>query len=239
MSQNNYRSQVLLEFNPDIRFPSFLIRNGLYKAVVRHAGKLNGRLMDLGCGSKPYKSLFQVDEYIGVDYNSEGHPHDNEQIDVFYDGKTLPFPAEYFDSVFSTEVFEHVFNLEEILTEVHRVMKKGGKILVTCPFSISEHEAPNDYARYTSFALKHLFEKKGFKVLAFEKTGNHVLAIMQLRIMYIHMHIMPVIKNIPVVRAILRLVVYAGMNAWALLKNKLLPVRTDLYLNNVILCEKI
>ena len=53
--------------------------------------------MDFGCGSKPYKSLFNVEEYLGVDYYNEGHPHENEQIDVFYDGKNLPFPDNYFD----------------------------------------------------------------------------------------------------------------------------------------------
>jgi len=235
MSEN----QVPYIFNPDIRFPSYLIRKGLFNAIAKHAKMLNGRLMDLGCGSKPYKSLFSVTEYIGVDYNSEGHPHEGESIDVFYDGITLPFPDEYFDSVFSSEVFEHVFNLDDILKEIHRVMKKKGKILVTCPFSICEHEVPNDYARYTSFALRHLFEKSGFRVLHFEKTGNHVLTIMQLRIMYVHMHIMPFFKNIPGLRKILRFAVYTGMNTWALIKNKFLPVRTDLYLNNVIVCEKI
>lgn len=227
------------EFNPDIRSPSYIIRKGLYKAVQKNASYLEGRLMDFGCGSKPYQRLFNVSEYIGVDYNSEGHPHDGEQIDVFYDGKTLPFPNEYFDAVFSSEVFEHIFNLEDILTEVNRVMKKGGKILVTCPFAICEHEVPNDYARYSSFGLKHLFEKKGFRILAFEKTGNHVLTLMQLRIMYVHMHVLPVFKNIPVLRSALRLAIYTSMNAWALLKNKILPTRTDLYLNNVIVCEKI
>lgn len=232
-------THVPYTFNPDIRFPSYLIRKGLYNAVAKHAKKLNGRLMDLGCGSKPYKSLFGVSEYIGVDYNSEGHPHEGEAIDVFYDGKTLPFSDGYFDSVFCSEVFEHIFNLEDILEEVHRVMKRNGKILVTCPFSICEHEVPNDFARYTSFALKHIFEKSGFRVLEYEKTGNHVLTIMQLRIMYVHMHIMPFFKNIPVLRSVLRFAAYTGMNAWALVKNRLLPVRTDLYLNNVIVCEKI
>ena len=45
---------------------------------------LNGVLLDFGCGSKPYSSLFKVDEYNGVDFENEGHPHDNEQIDIFF-----------------------------------------------------------------------------------------------------------------------------------------------------------
>lgn len=233
------KNQVPYEFNPDIRHSSYLIRKGLYKAVKMYAPQLNGNLMDLGCGAKPYQSLFKVDNYIGVDYASEGHPHDNEDIDVYYDGITLPFPVEHFDAVFSSEVFEHVFNLEQLIPEINRVMKKGAKILVTCPFVICEHEVPNDYARYTSFAIKQLFQKNGFHVLAYEKTGTHVTAIMQLRLMYVHQHILPVFRKIPILRSGLRLLVYSGMNICAILKNKLLPKKTDLYLNNVILCEKI
>jgi SAM-dependent methyltransferase len=232
-------TKVPYDFNPDLRHPSFIIRNGLYQAVKKYAPRLSGKLIDLGCGAKPYRSLFNVESYIGVDYASEGHPHDNEDIDVYYDGITLPFPNQHFDAVFSSEVFEHVFNLEQLLPEVNRVMKNGAKILVTCPFVICEHEVPNDYARYTSFAIKHLFEKNGFRVLAYEKTGTHVTAIMQLRLMYIHQHIMPFFRKIPILRSGLRLVVYGGLNTCALIKNKLLPKKTDLYLNNVILCEKI
>jgi ubiquinone/menaquinone biosynthesis C-methylase UbiE len=119
--------------------------------------------LDFGCGCKPYESLFSnASQYTGLDFESEGHPYANEKIDLFYDGKSIPFKNAHFDAVFSSEVFEHVFNLEEIIPELNRVMKKGGKILVTCPFVWNEHEVPIDYARYTLFALNHLFEKKRF-----------------------------------------------------------------------------
>lgn len=230
--------QVPYEFNPDVRAPLYLIRRGLYKAIRRYAPELSGVLMDFGCGSKPYKSLFNVSSYVGVDYASEGHPHADEPVDVFYDGKTLPFPDAHFDSVFSSEVFEHVFNLPEMLPEINRVMKPGGRILITCPFVICEHEVPNDYARYTVFALRHLFEQSGFKVLEVDKTGNHVEAIMQLRLMYVHLHLMPFVRKVPVLRSALRLLAYTSMNLYARFLSRLLPVRKDLYLNNVFLCEK-
>ncbi|KAA2239146.1 class I SAM-dependent methyltransferase [Chitinophaga agrisoli] len=226
-------------FDPDVRYPHYLARNGVLKGIRHFSPLFSGRLMDLGCGSKPYRSLFNVDEYIGVDYNSEGHPHDGEPIDVFYDGKTLPFPDEHFDGVFSSEVFEHIFNLEEILAEVHRVMKKGAKLLFTCPFVISEHEVPNDFARYTMFALRHMLEKQGFRVVETRKSSSFVLAIMQMRIMYVHLHLMPFVRKIPVVRSGLRFVVYTWMNLVALLLDRVFPKRHDFYLNNIVLCEKI
>lgn len=227
------------EFDPPITQPNYLIRQRLLKSIQALAPKLNGRMMDFGCGQKPYKSLFSVSEYIGVDFENPGHPHLNEAIDVFYDGKTLPFDKEHFDSIFSSEVFEHVFNLEEILKELNRVLKVNGLILVTCPFSYCEHEVPNDYARYTSYAMKHLFTKNGFEVVEQVKTGNSIEAIAQLRLMYLHLHIHPKIKNIPIVRSAFRLIIYSCVNVAALACSKIFPGGKDLYMSNVLLCRKI
>lgn len=226
------------DFNPSITHPQYLTRKPLLRAIRRFAAECRGNLLDFGCGSKPYRDLFTVDKYVGVDFEGEGHSHQDEQIDFFYDGKTLPFAYETFDSIFSSEVFEHVFNLPEILSELSRVLKPGGSILVTCPFAICEHEVPNDFARYTSYALRHMFEEKGFEVLALEKTGNQVTTIHQLWIMYIHQHITPYFRKIPVIRSAFRLLTYTGLNLLALFWSKVLPDRKDLYLNTVILCRK-
>ena len=117
MSKMLYRD-LQYEFNPNLTYPAYLTRNRLLRGIAPYTGKLKGVMMDFGCGSKPYKSLFNVDKYIGVDYENPGHPHINEQIDVFYDGKVIPFQNEYFDAVFSSEVFEHIFNIDEILKEM-------------------------------------------------------------------------------------------------------------------------
>lgn len=148
------------DFNPSLNYPAYLTRRRLYEGITRQAGRMTGKMLDFGCGSKPYKSLFtNVQQYVGLDFENLGHSHANEQIDFFYDGKNIPFSDETFDSVFTSEVFEHVFNLEQIIPEIYRVIKKGGNILITCPFAICEHETPNDYARYSSYGLKHLMEK--------------------------------------------------------------------------------
>ena len=160
------------EFEPSFMHPYYFVRNGIREGVLQYAGHLTGKMMDFGCGSKPYRSFFTVEEYIGVDFENEGHPHDNEQIDVFYDGKKLPFEDNRFDSILCSEVFEHIFNLEEILKELNRVLKPGGKILITCPFVWNEHEAPFDYARYTRFALESLITKTGYSNVEYSKAGN-------------------------------------------------------------------
>jgi SAM-dependent methyltransferase len=200
---------------------------------------MNGRMMDFGCGSKPYKSLFNVNEYIGVDFQGQGHSHEYEQIDVFYNGKTLPFPDNHFDSVFSTEVFEHVFNLEEIVGEIKRVMKPGGKILVTCPFAIPEHEQPNDYARYSSFGLKHLFEKNNFKVIEYEKIGNHFDTLIQLRISLFSLVLFPKLNRFVFLKRLFEAIIYPLFNIYALIFSGIFSKKQALYLNNIIVCENL
>ena len=232
-------SQISKDFNPNITAPHYLTRNRLLKDISELVSCIDAEtLLDFGCGSKPYKSLFRVKNYIGLDFENQGHPHLNESIDVFYDGKVIPFEDKHFDAVFSTEVFEHVFNLEAILRELNRVLKPQGKMLVTCPFTICEHEVPNDFARYSSFGLKDLLERNGFEIIEQRKTGNSLEAIYQLRIMYIHQHITPLIRKIPVVRSAFRFFTYTFLNCMAILSNKLFPNTKDLYLNNVVLCKK-
>lgn len=155
--------------------PEYIIRRGLAKAVVQEAKDFNGRILDFGCGSKPYQRAFvNSSEYIGVDIENSGHDHLelSSKIDFFYDGSRLPFENAHFDNVVAFEVFEHVFSPEVILPEIRRVMRDGGRVLVTTPFVWPEHEEPYDYARYSTFGLKHLFEKHGFEVVKISKIGN-------------------------------------------------------------------
>jgi SAM-dependent methyltransferase len=229
-------------FRPGLGDPFYFIRRALLKKIQQYAPQLPGRLLDFGCGSKPYQSLFtNAVEYIGLDYEGAGHSHANENVDVFYDGKTIPFANESFDSVFSSEVFEHIFNIDEILPEINRVMKKGAQILITCPFVWNEHEVPVDYARYTQFALKHLLEKHGFSILVIDKSGDFTSAIYQMRMVYVSSHFIP---SVPLLgktkffRTSAAPVLYFIMNSWFVFKHWLFPKRMDWYLNNIVLAQK-
>lgn len=237
------RTRVTSGYKPNFFHPFYLVRSGLYKAVKKYAGELNGSLMDFGCGTKPYIALFKNNpEYIGVDYDAGEHSHHiADTLDVYYDGKTLPFPDERFDAVFSTEVFEHVFNLDEMLPEINRVMKPGARILITCPFVWNEHEVPHDYARYTQFALRHMLEKSGFNILKIDKSGTFITAIFQMIVLYNREHLFPAlgfIGRFPVTRYILKILLIFLPNLMAVVMNFILPTRKDLYNNNVILAEK-
>ena len=230
------------DFHPPVSHPMYFIRKGLFNKISLYSPQLSGRLLDFGCGAKPYKDLFtSVSEYIGLDYASEGHSHADENIDVFYDGKTIPFPDNSFDSIFSSEVFEHVFSLQEILPEISRIIKPGGKLLVTCPFAWEEHEIPVDYARYTRFALQDMLEKNGFIVRITDKNGHFVMALHQLFIVYLNYSWIDKVwglSRVPLFKKIVRQVLVPLLNYAFLLSEPIWPKSDKMYLNTIILAER-
>jgi len=238
MTKENKR-EFIIKWYSIFFHASYFIRRGLYRSIYRLAPLLKGKVLDFGCGSKPYKHLFKnATSYTGLDIEISGHSHENEQIDVYYDGRHIPFEDNSFDHVFSTEVFEHVFNIDEILPEINRVLKSGGYLLITCPFACPEHEKPYDYARYTSFGIKHLLEKHGFSVKEQIKTGNFFEANAQLRMYYIN-YFLP--KKPRFVYIIFFQLFLLPVILCTRLISKIMPKifkRTDLYHSNVLLAEK-
>ncbi|MEA3426507.1 MAG: methyltransferase domain-containing protein [Bacteroidota bacterium] len=230
------------DYNPSFSHPLYYIRKGLYNKISLYSRELNGRLMDFGCGSKPYQSLFtNVTEYIGLDYAGEGHSHEQESIDVYYDGKTIPFENETFDSVLSSEVFEHLFALQQLLPEIARVTKKGGKFLITCPFVWEEHEIPVDYARYTRFALQDMLEKNGFEIEVIDKNGHFLSALHQLFVLYIHDHWLHKVwffSKLSLFRKLIRHIAVPFLNGAFRLLEPILPKSDKLYLNTIVLARK-
>jgi SAM-dependent methyltransferase len=208
---------------------------GLYKGLVANKRYLSGRLLDFGCGSKPYKELFEVQEYIGLDIEVSGHSHRDEEIDVFYDGKTIPFEDNYFTSILSSEVFEHVFDLEPTLDELHRVLIPGGHMLITLPFVWNEHEIPFDFARYSSFGIEHLLRKAGFELVSTKKTTNYVETLFQMWNTYVWQQILP---SNEILKALLAPLFIAPITVLGLLASKVLPDNRSFYLNNVVVAKK-
>jgi len=227
------------EFKPGFFHPYYFIRKALIEKICQYQDVLTGKLLDFGCGSKPYKALItEISEYVGVDFVNEGHPHDNEQIDIFYDGKTIPVPDNFFDSGLCSEVFEHIFNLEEVLMELNRVLKPGAPILITCPFIWKEHEVPNDFARYTHFALQHLLQKNGFDIEIKDKSGSFIAVLFQLQVLYFFDNWYPKVRRIPVINWVFQLFFFAVPNFTGFVLTSLLPKNKSVYLNNIIVESK-
>lgn len=214
---------------------NFLIRKSIRNSIIKYNSYLSGSLLDFGCGTKPYKKLFlNVDSYIGVDYKIEGREEKQKEVDFFYDGKTIPFKDQEFDSILSTEVLEHVFNIDEILCELNRVLKLNGQAIITTPFMWEEHEMPYDFARYTPPALEYLYQKHGFEVIHKLKTGNQIEVIFQFSINYFK-------NSIPkfVLKQLLLVPFIVFFNTLGMIFSFLLPTDKTAYFNNVFILKKV
>jgi SAM-dependent methyltransferase len=147
---------------------SFSTRLLLY-TLLQTRDYASGKLLDVGCGTKPYRSFFTVDHYFGIDWPQSSH---DLEIDVFADAQVLPFASQSFDTVLCTEVIEHIPCPWEAIAETKRVLKPGGFLILTAPFIHWHHEAPNDHYRYTYYGLQNLVLQAGLIPIAIWQRGG-------------------------------------------------------------------
>jgi SAM-dependent methyltransferase len=214
--------------------PFYFARKALYQAINAVSGEMTGRLLDVGCGSKPYQPFFPEADYVGLDIDTEV-ARKRGVADHFYNGDIFPFETSSFDSVLCNQVLEHVFNPDDFLNEVNRVLKPSGKLLLTVPFVWDEHEQPYDYARYSSFGLRSLLEKHGFSIVKHEKLGGDATILFQLTNAYLY----KVTGRWPrLLKFGFMVVVMGPINLLGVVAGKLLPANPDLFLDQVVLAEK-
>ena len=132
--------------------------------------------LDLGCSGSPYSKYFK--NRIGFDIK------EGVGVDVVGDAHNLPFEDRKFDIGLCTEVLEHFHTPQLAISEMKRVLKSGGKLILTTRFIFPIHDAPHDYYRYTKYGLKHLF--KDWEVLSLEEEVNTIntLSVLLQRIGY-------------------------------------------------------
>lgn len=162
--------------------PYFLVRYNLSKDIAKivEKNKFKGSLLDVGCGEKPLKGLFKhTDKYMGIDFEGYSINKDfkGERPDVFFDKKykkdySLSFKDKSFDNAISIQVIEHHVEPEKMISEMVRVVKPGGLILIAGPFICGLHEEPNDFQRITKYGIINLFKKNKCRVVEFKKQGS-------------------------------------------------------------------
>jgi len=161
----------------------FLLKIGLTSKITRPRMekfiKMHRSLaltLDLGCGRASYKKYFP--NRIGFDVRS------GPEVDVVGDAHKLPFENEKFDNILCTEVLEHLHSPYIAISEMKRVLKQGGKLILTTRFIFPLHDIPHDYYRFTKYGLKYLF--KDWELLELREESNTIegIAVLLQRIGY-------------------------------------------------------
>jgi len=233
--ESYYRRQM---FFPEIGGifinPFYFARKALAKHISDLAVNITGKTLDIGCGKKPYEKLFNSTQYIGLEFDTPEN-RASKNADFFYDGNVFPFPEKSFDSAICNQVLEHVFTPDQFITEINRVLKDQGTLLLTVPFVWDEHEQPFDYARYSSFGLKSLLDRNGFDVIEQRKSLADIRVIFQLINAYLYKITETGNRFINLLIAIFLM---SPLNIMGVVLSKLLPTNHDLYLDNIVLAKK-
>ena len=157
---------------PDPRSTLSLLPNaavGEWLADVRDC--FQGDLLDAGAGNQPYRPFYEplVRGVIAVDAT------DAEGLAALALVDHLPFKDATFDTVLSTEVWEHVEDADKAAAETFRVLRPGGRLIITVPFLYPTHEAPYDFGRFTPFGLQSVLRRAGFEVERVDSKGGPLL----------------------------------------------------------------
>lgn len=146
--------------HPDYRFWHFqylfLAETHAWQKVKTR--ELQGHVLDVGCGRRPYEAWTSegregVTKYTGLDLAP------GPGVDILVGPKDRwPLEDASVDSIVFTQVLEHVSDRTHLLSEMARVLRPGGQILLTVPFIFMAHGLPHDYARFTTDGVRCLFE---------------------------------------------------------------------------------
>ena len=147
--------------DPPLGSPTYAVRAPLaawLREEAARAGRDFGRprVLDVGCGPKPYFPFFEpyASEYVGVDV-------DNPAAELTGAVEELPVADRSFDVVLCTQVLEHALDPERAVAELSRVVAPGGRVLASTHGVQVYHPSPEDLWRWTHTGLERLFTEHG------------------------------------------------------------------------------
>lgn len=149
---------------------SKITRKNLDNFLKKYAS--DERVLDIGSGGSGYGKYFP--NRLTVDIDPDRKP------EIVADAHNLPFKDGEFGFVLCTEVLEHVKDPKTVISEINRVLKTGGKLVLTTRFMHPIHDAPDDFWRFTRFGMLELFKDWDVIELVPEtETFSSIAAILQ------------------------------------------------------------
>lgn len=152
--------------------PQWLLERKLPPAGIQ---EVHGLILDIGAADRWIeKRLHPKAEYLALDYPSTGRDLYAARPDVFANAARLPFQSEVFSGVACLEVLEHVSDPAQVVAEIARVLKPGGRVWISMPFLYPLHDPPYDFQRYTEFGLRRDLDRAGLKIISMKKSGHAI-----------------------------------------------------------------
>ncbi len=151
------------------------------------AGKI---LLDAGAGEQRYKLYCKHLEYIAQDFGKyvpneiktglQSNSWDYSELNIKCDITQMPLENESIDVVLCTEVFEHIKEPILALKEFARILKEGGRLILTAPFCCLTHMAPYFYySGFSEFWYKEHWKSYGFEIIEFTRYGDYFKWLLQ------------------------------------------------------------
>jgi 2-polyprenyl-3-methyl-5-hydroxy-6-metoxy-1,4-benzoquinol methylase len=158
-----------------------LIREGVDGFLARHAEELRGkRVLDFGSGDSPYAGVARS---LGIELVAADIDAGPGVIPIDAATGRVALEDGAVGAVLSTQVLEHVADVQGYLREALRVLKPGGVLFCTTHGAFILHRHPTDYRRWTIDGLRHELEVAGFVVEGVEPklgilaTSTHLRSI--------------------------------------------------------------
>lgn len=152
---------------------NWLAHHKLIRALERARAHARGDLLDVGCGSMPYAPLFagRVTTYRGTDLHGSPDLGD-ARPDAYARAEAQPFRAASFDTVLALAMFSYIPEPGRMLSEVHRVLRPGGVLLLECIQMAPLYPLHVDYYRYTRHGAAYVLSQAGFEPVEFIAIGG-------------------------------------------------------------------
>lgn len=130
------------------------------ESTLGELGPVRDRVIDLGCGDRPYEPLFRRRgyDYVGADIEA------GRADMTFEPGGRLGFAPGSFGLGVSFQVLEHVWDLDWYLGEMRRLVRQQGRMILSTHGTWLYHPHPTDFRRWTRDGLVRELESRGWRV---------------------------------------------------------------------------
>ncbi len=148
------------------------------------------RILDAGAGEQQYRMFCSHLDYVSQDfarYDGKGNntglqmgAWDQSKLDIISDISSIPLEDASFDAIMCVEVLEHLPNPLLAIKEFNRLLKEGGRLIITAPFGSLTHFAPYHFSTgfNTYYYEQHLIEN-GFDISEITANGNYFETVAQ------------------------------------------------------------